>query len=141
ATLADHAFTTSAALDLLPDGSDATVADPHPEGPLVRGTLVKLWRRDSYRLPVHPATLCIRRERLLQLGGWMALPASEDTGLLIAASVVSRGYFIPEAGLLYRKWPGQATAQADHTDPEEWISRMRIIEQRARYLRDGWGAL
>ncbi len=40
----------------------------------------------------------------------MALPASEDTGLLLALNAVSTGYFIPDAGLLYRKWPGQSTA-------------------------------
>ena len=134
ATLADHAFTTSAALDLLPDGSDATVADPHPEGPLVRGTLVKLWRRDSYRLPVHPATLCIRRDLLLALGGWMALPASEDTGLLIAANTVSDGYHQAAPSLRYRRWPGQTTAQPAHHEPSQRSARIRLIEQRAAAL-------
>jgi len=132
--LADHAYTTSAALDLLPDGSDATVVDPHPGGPLVRGTLLKLWRRDSYRLPVHPATLCIRRELLLALGGWMALPASEDTGLLIAANTVRDGWHLAEPSLRYRKWPGQTTAQPAHHEPSQRATRIRLIEQRAGAL-------
>jgi hypothetical protein len=36
--------------------------------------------------------------------------------------------------LLYRKWPGQATSQAAHTDEVEWPARMRIIEARAESL-------
>ena len=68
----------------------------------------------------------------------MALPASEDTGLLLAASVVSDGYFTPEPGLLYRKWHGQATNQAAHTDAGEWAARMRIIEARAVALQTLW---
>jgi hypothetical protein len=134
ATLANHAFTTSAAVDLLPDGSDAAMVDPHPDGPLVRGTLLKLWRRDSYRLPVHPATLCIRRDLVLALGGWMALPASEDTGLLIAANTVSDGYHLAEPSLRYRKWPGQTTAQPAHNEPSQRANRIRLIEQRASAL-------
>ncbi|QEV39866.1 hypothetical protein CP978_16030 [Streptomyces nodosus] len=52
------------------------------------------------------------------LGGWMALPSSEDTGLLMALNAVSTGWFIEECGLLYRKWPGQSTAQdAHHHEP------------------------
>ena len=132
--LADHAYTTSEALDLLTDGSDAAVVDPHPEGPLVRGTLLKLWRRDAYRLPVHPATLCIRRDLLLALGGWMALPASEDTGLLIAANTVSDGYHQAEPSLRYRRWSGQTTAQPAHHEPSQRSARIRLIEQRATAL-------
>ena len=134
AALADHAFTTSAALDLLGDGSVVAVADPHPEGPLVRGSLLALWRRDSYRLPVHPATLCIRRDLLLALGGWMALPASEDTGLLIAANAVADGYHLAEPSLRYRKWSGQTTAQPAHQVPEQRANRVRLIELRAAAL-------
>jgi hypothetical protein len=65
----------------------------------------------------------------------MALPASSDTGLLIAADAVCDGYFIAEAGLFYRRWPGQVTKQAAHNDPAERMARMRIIEARAVALR------
>jgi hypothetical protein len=78
----------------------------------------------------------MRRGLLLALGGWMALPAGEDTALLMVASVASTGYFISQPGLLYRKWPGQATAQPGHTDPEQWAARNGIIEARALALRD-----
>ena len=82
----------------------------------------------------HPATLFVRRDLLVALGGWMALPASEDTGLLLALNAVSRGWFSQEVGLLYRKWEGQATGQAAHVDPAEREARMAVVEARARAL-------
>jgi hypothetical protein len=130
----DAGFVTSAALDLRPDGTTAAAPRPTPTGPLARGTVLAHWRGHSYRLPVHPATVCIRRDLLLALGGWMALPASEDTGLLLAANAVTDGYHLAEPSLLYRKWDGQATAQPAHTDPDELADRIRLIEQRAGAL-------
>jgi hypothetical protein len=130
----DRGFTTSAALDLAPDGSVTPAADPHPEGRLARGSVLAYWRGHGWRLPVHPATLCIRRDLLLALGGWMALPASEDTGLLIAANAVSDGYHQGEPSLRYRRWPGQTTAQPAHLDPELVAARVRLIELRAAAL-------
>jgi glycosyltransferase involved in cell wall biosynthesis len=134
AALAEHPYATSAALDLLPSGSSTLPADPHPEGPLVRGSVLALWQRNGYTPPVHPATLCIRRDLLLALGGWMALPASEDTGLLIAANSVADGYHLAEPSLRYRRWPGQTTAQPAHADPDQRAHRVRIIELRAAAL-------
>jgi hypothetical protein len=92
----------------------------------------------NYRAQVHPVTLCMRRELVMALGGWMALPASGDTGLLLAANAISTGYFITEVGLLYRKWPGQMTSQAAHIDETEWPARVAIIEARASALAHLW---
>ncbi|GGW53181.1 glycosyl transferase [Streptomyces lucensis JCM 4490] len=132
-------WTTSRVLDLLPDGSTAGFPGDPDEGPLERGTVLDRWKRDGFRAPVHPATLCVRRDLLTALGGWMALPASEDTGLLLALSAVSRGWFSAETGLLYRKWEGQATGQAAHVDPAERTARMAVAEARARALAEfGW---
>ncbi|GAB3989779.1 glycosyltransferase family 2 protein [Actinoallomurus acanthiterrae] len=130
----DIAWATSRALDLLPDGSRVGVGGGPPTGRIARGTLLRLWKEAGHRLPVVPATLCIRRGPLLALGGWMALPASEDTGLLLAADAVSDGYFSAEPSMLYRKWGGQATGQAAHLDEAEWTARVRILEQRAAAL-------
>jgi hypothetical protein len=74
------------------------------------------------------------RPLVTALGGWIAVPGSADTGLLVAASVVSVGYFHGEVGLLYRKWPGQVTASPDHTEPIEWQLRMHLIDERASSL-------
>ncbi|TDQ54775.1 glycosyltransferase family 2 protein [Actinorugispora endophytica] len=135
----DIGWAASRALDLLPDGSTVGFDDP-PEGPIERGAVLEHWKAHGFRSPVHPATLFVRRELLLALGGWMALPASEDTGLLMALDAVSGGWFTAEAGLLYRKWPGQATSQPEHTAESEWNARMAVVEARARSLAalDGW---
>jgi glycosyltransferase involved in cell wall biosynthesis len=134
-------WVTSSALDWLPDGSTAGYAHDLPEGPIERGALLAPWRAAGGLPPVVPGTLAVRRELLLALGGWMALPASEDTGLLLALNAVSRGWFTGAAGMLYRKWPGQSTAQATHLGRDERAARMAVIEARARALAAMAGAL
>ncbi|KOV63440.1 glycosyltransferase family 2 protein [Streptomyces sp. MMG1121] len=129
-------WTTSRVLDLLPDGSTAGFPGDPDDGPLERGMVLDHWKRHDFLAPVHPATLCVRRDLLTALGGWMALPASEDTGLLLALSAVSRGWFSAEVGLLYRKWEGQVTGQASHVDPVERAARMAVAEARAHALTD-----
>jgi glycosyltransferase involved in cell wall biosynthesis len=132
-------WATSRVLDLLPDGSTVGFPDDPEEGPLEPGTGLAHWASNGYRAPVHPASLFARRDLLLALGGWMALPASEDTGLLLALDAVSRGWFTGEAGLLYRKWEGQVTGQPAHTDTAERQARMAVVEARARALAgSGW---
>ncbi|MET7792164.1 glycosyltransferase family 2 protein, partial [Streptomyces sp900116325] len=127
-------------LDLLPDGSTVGFEGDPPEGVIERGSVLKHWREHDYRAQVHPATLIMRTDLLLALGGWMALPASEDTGLLLALNAVSEGWFTAETGLLYRKWPGQVTSQAAHVDEVERTARMAVVESRASVLAglSGW---
>ncbi|WP_416969269.1 glycosyltransferase family 2 protein [Streptomyces sp. 4F14] len=127
-------WTTSRALDLLPDGTTAANDNDPAPGPIPPHTVTAYWRTHGHRLPVHPTTLCIRRTLAVALGGWMAVPGSDDTGLLIAAGTVARGHFIGEPGLLYRKWPGQVSAGDAHTEPTERALRMRLIEERAEQL-------
>ncbi|GAA1767509.1 glycosyltransferase [Luedemannella helvata] len=129
-------WTTASVLDLMPDGTTVgwEHADP-PEGRLQAGAVLSYFTENKYRLPVHPATLCIRTELAMALGGWMALPGGEDTGLLIAASVVSDGYFIAKPGLLYRKHPAQLTSQPGWSGTAEWMTRMRVIEARGEALQ------
>jgi hypothetical protein len=114
----DLGWTTSSVLDLLPDGSTVgwQHADP-PPGRISRTQVYDYFRANRYRPPVHPATLCIRRDLLLALGGWAALPGGEDTGLPLAASVVSDGYFFVQPGLLYRKHPARARHNQDGRPP------------------------
>ncbi|WP_128433717.1 glycosyltransferase family 2 protein [Streptomyces cyaneus] len=135
----DLGWTTSRVLDLLPDGTTAGFPGDPDDGPIERGAVLDFWKANDFRAQVHPATLCVRRDLLLALGGWMALPASEDTGLLLALNSVSRGWFSAEVGLLYRKWEGQATGQSAHLDPTERQARMAVAEARARALGSfGW---
>ncbi|MGW8062155.1 glycosyltransferase family 2 protein [Streptomyces ziwulingensis] len=132
-------WATSRALDLLPDGSTTAFPDDPDHGPIELGEVLDHWRANDFRAQVHPATLLVRRDLLLALGGWTALPASEDTGLLLALNCVSRGWFSRQPGLLYRKWEGQVTGQAAHVDPAERAARMAVVEARALALAStGW---
>jgi hypothetical protein len=137
----DLGWATSRVLDLMPDGSTVGFPGDPDQGPIERGAVLAHWKANGFLAQVHPASLCVRRDLLLALGGWMALPASEDTGLLLALNAVSRGWFSREVGLLYRKWDGQVTGQAAHTDRAEREVRMAVVEARARALsRLQWGA-
>ncbi|WP_280407981.1 glycosyltransferase [Nocardia brasiliensis] len=127
-------WTTSRVLDLLPDGSTLGFGNDPEEGVIPRGAVLSHWQSHNYRAQVHPATMCIRTQLVFALGGWMGLPASEDTGLLLAANAVADGYFSSKVGLLYRKWPGQTTAQAAHIDVDDLTARYTVIERRATAL-------
>jgi hypothetical protein len=129
-------WVTSAALDLQPDGSTRTAPADPPSGRLAAGWVIDQWAGNGFRSPVHPATLCIRTRSLLGLGGWMALPASEDTALLLALDALWPGYFEAEPGLLYRKWPRQLTAQPAHVDADQRRARSAVIQQRIDALRE-----
>ncbi|GAA0948511.1 glycosyltransferase [Nonomuraea longicatena] len=134
-------WTTSRVLDLLPDGSTVGFDNDPPAGRIAPGVVLDHWRKHNYRLPVHPTTICIRRELVVALGGWMGIPASEDTGMLVPASVVSYGYFCSDVGLLYRKWPGQVTAGTEHYATAEWRLRMSLINERAEATKALWSAI
>ncbi|PXX66293.1 glycosyl transferase family 2 [Nocardia tenerifensis] len=136
-TLTSHAevsWTTSRLLDLLPDGTTVGFDNDPPHGILAPGSVLAHWRSHNFRLPVHPTTICIRRKLVVALGGWMGVPGSDDTGMLIAASILSTGFFNSEVGLLYRKWPGQETAKQEHNHQAEWNARMALINERAEAL-------
>ncbi|MBF6438846.1 glycosyltransferase family 2 protein [Nocardia cyriacigeorgica] len=128
-------WATSRVLDLLPDGTTVGFDQDPPDGRIPSGTVLDHWRRHDYRASVHPASLCIHRSLLLAAGGWMALPASEDVGLLLAMDALTDGWFTAEPGLLYRKWEGQMTAHPTHLDAAERSARMRLIDERATSMR------
>ncbi|WDT55776.1 glycosyltransferase family 2 protein [Streptomyces sp. G7(2002)] len=127
-------WTVCRVLDLMPDGSlgHNTLGDPEA-GLLARGDLYAYWK-STHRPQVHPASLCVRERLIAEAGGWMALPASEDTALLMALDVMADGWFIGETGLHYRKHQGQTTAHPDHRSGAEWEARMAAIRKRAEAL-------
>ncbi|WP_280393452.1 glycosyltransferase [Nocardia wallacei] len=132
----EYGWTTSRALDLMPDGglvnpTDFALTEPE-EGFLPRGFLFDRWD-GSYELAVHPATLCIRRQWLMAVGGWMAMPHAEDAGLLLAVEALTPGYYFRTPGLHYRKHEGQITRTltAD-TRPE----RLEILAERVRAIHN-----
>lgn len=128
-------WTTSRAVDVLPDGRIVGFEDDPAPGRLPVGAVLAYWETHDFRPLVHPATLCAETALVDLLGGWMALPSSEDTGLLLALDAVSGGYFTAEVGLRYRTGPGQLTASPGHRDPVERRARAALIGRRARHLR------
>lgn len=116
------------------------VRSPHypydPRAGRIRsGAAYHAYTQESFRILVHPATLCVSYATLVALGGWMALPASEDTGLLMALDAVSDGWFTDEVGMIYRRWEPQMSASAAHADPDELAARRGIIVKRADALK------
>lgn len=136
-------WVTSPALDLLPDDSTRAAPSPYAPGAIPAGELVRYWRDNNHYLAVHPATMCLRRTLAVAVGGWMAVPGSDDTGLLIAASVIAAGWLLERPGLLYRRWDGQVSAPGSpHYEPVERGHRMRLISDRADALAAlGWAPL
>lgn len=128
-------WVSSQALALHPDGSTRGWEAP-AEGPVRRGEVLRHWTETDGLPPVVPGTLCIRRPLLLALGGWMALPGAEESGLLLAVSTVRDGYFIHEPSLLYRQHAAQTTAQPHHSDPTRREERGRLVVARAAALHD-----
>ncbi|MGW2777296.1 glycosyltransferase family 2 protein [Streptomyces olivaceoviridis] len=127
-------WTTCRVVDLLDDGTTRgfEFTDPFP-GRLPRGSMFSFWSK-HLRPQVHPASLCIRRPLLALLGGWMALPASGDTGLLLGLDALADGWFIDDVGLIYRKHPGQITSDPAHRAGPEWEARMSLIREHAEAL-------
>ncbi|MBF6468499.1 glycosyltransferase [Nocardia beijingensis] len=128
-------FTTCKALDLMPDGSLVSYDNDPVASYLTRGSIYEMWRMRKFSLPVHPATICIRRDLLFAVGGWMALPYSEDTGMLFTANMFSAGWFIPCVGLHYRKRPGQLSALRKLHTPEARTARAHVIQERILALQ------
>ncbi|WP_329296301.1 glycosyltransferase family 2 protein [Streptomyces sp. NBC_01455] len=135
----DVGWTTSSVVDLLEDGTTVgfELGDPSP-GRLPQGSAYGFWV-EHQRPQIHPATLCVRRPLLALLGGWMALPASGDTGLLLGLDSLADGWFNSEVGLIYRKHAGQITKHPDHKAGAEWEARISLIKEHAEALRSWSG--
>lgn len=127
----------SACLDWLQDGSLVPgPRDPAP-GRLPRGVIA-----DGYaaaHLPVIATTMTAYTELVRIVGGWQALPATEDVSLLVACEAVSDGWMIGEVSTHYRKWSGQSTAEPDFQDGDELAMRRATLLARVDGLRRmGW---
>ncbi|GAB0103477.1 glycosyltransferase family 2 protein [Nocardia sp. JMUB6875] len=125
-------WTTCRALDLMPDGSLVGFDSDPAEGQIQKGQIYDWWQASKFLLKVHPTTICIRRDLLIAMGGWMALPSAEDTGMLLAVSTISRGWFISSVGLHYRKHPEQLTAGTQYEVDRS--ARVRLLVQRVHAL-------
>lgn len=123
-------WSASRVVDVHPDGSHTPHhADERRSGRVRQLSVWSAWNRD-YTILVHPATLAIKLDLLLAVGGWAPLPAGEDTGLLLALDAITDGWLHDETGMYYRRWTHQMSAQHEHTDPDELAARRRITSLR-----------
>ncbi len=134
-TMPDVGWTACRALDLMEDGSTRSWENSDPaQGVKPRGWILDYQRQHDWLLPILPGTVCMRLSLVLAVGGWMALPSSEDTGLMVAANALAPGYFIREPGMLYRQHANQTTIQAHHVEPEARDLRRHLIAARGDAL-------
>jgi glycosyltransferase involved in cell wall biosynthesis len=133
----DIGWTAAAALDLHVDGHLTGVDTNPPGGRLKPGSVAESYR--ARRLSILGTTICARSALVMALGGWPALPSSEDVGLLLALEAVAPGWFISETCMLYRKYPGQSTSYPAHYALHEVAARRAVILERVSALRKlGW---
>ncbi|WP_432020123.1 glycosyltransferase family 2 protein [Streptomyces sp. 1222.5] len=139
-TLTDHPDTSwcvSSCLDLLPNGSLRPGPHDPPAGSLEEGVMLAGYR--AGRFPVVGTTLTAYTDLVHVVGGWPAVPASEDVALLLCCEAVSQGWMIDEPGAIYRKHSTQATAQQAHWDPDERAALDDLLLPRLEALRNlGW---
>ncbi len=76
-----------------------------------KGTLETLWRPAEGQVPIIPHTVSYRTDVVRRIGGWMALPRSEDTGLAMTVSHLHDGFILNRPTIRNRSWNGQVTAR------------------------------
>ncbi|MGW3185470.1 glycosyltransferase family 2 protein [Kitasatospora sp. NPDC001119] len=130
-------WVVSPALDLLPDGTlHGSPIDP-PPGLLAPGLIADSYRAEAFA--VMGTTVTVYTDLLHAVGGWPAVPASEDVALLVLLEAVSPGWMLAEPGEIYRKHPAQVTAQAAHWDQAERDALASVLLTRLDALRQlGW---
>lgn len=94
------------------------------------GELAEHW---SAPFAFHPNSVILMRSAALQVGGWPAVPASEDMGLILALSELSSGLSDPAAVTAYRVWSEQAVADPSYGQAK--AQAFSIISARINELR------
>lgn len=130
------AWTTSRAIDKLPDGTEFLPNQILPAGKIPIGGMFDIWIQSDGVPPVHPATLCARIEVIRAFGGWMALPVSDDVGLLMAMSLLLPGYFAPLVSMQYNKSDIQITSSEYSKSKRSKEQRMTAIRQRVESMSE-----
>ena len=89
-------------------------APPFTPGLLPVGSLYRAWSPSlaSSRPPYVCAATLWRKELLLRLGGWTALPVHEDIALVMRADALSPSLYLGEEVYVARRHPGQSTRDA-----------------------------
>ncbi|MBC7299501.1 glycosyltransferase [Nocardia salmonicida] len=121
-------WTTSSIFDLDVDQRLRLVPNEPPQGRLVAGDTMAGWLAHPAALAVEPSTVTVRTELLVEVGGWPALPALVDLGLLAALDATTDGYYLRRQGLMRRAHPGQMSRALEY--PGQVEQARPVIEQR-----------
>lgn len=114
------------------DGSTVLVPVPFA-GRLEKMELPEAWDFRSAP-PVHPASTIFKTRLLRSIGGWMALPGSEDTAALMTAAAVAPGWCTTESSFYLRKWRhGSRQRTPWFKGSAKW--RFEVIRQRVDSLQ------
>lgn len=96
----------------------------------------------------HPNSVLMRRQLLLEVGGWPAIPSNEDMALLLRLSEESRGVALPAVALRYRVWEKQEVQLATYLGQKQaalyqmaaFINALRASRNRPPVEPPGPGA-
>jgi hypothetical protein len=126
---ADVLWITGEALDLTEAGPRPISGHGFAPGPLPRPAFARwLLEHDEGPLPVHPASLFVRRGAFLAVGGCSALSPGEDVEMLAALSTLFDGWHTGAPALHYRVSP-QQHRRAEHRSTS-FPRRVNLIRQR-----------
>ena len=129
----DVGYCIGHAIDILPTGESITFKCAIPPGPIRIGLPYALWE-ESCVPPVPAIGLTVRREILVDVGGWTALAGSEDTALWMKISQAHKGFFLTNPTLLHHKHPQQTTARNWCASKENKAFRHNFIREYAKPL-------
>lgn len=100
-------WVTGQADDLLSSGERVSYSNPFKFGRISAGEAFRNITDESPSWPIHVAAMAVRTHFLRAVGGWPAMPASDDYLMFAAISGLADGYNLPEVTWLYRRSLGQ----------------------------------
>lgn len=98
------------------------------------GSLAEEW---TSPFPFHPSSLLVRRDLLIEAGGWPKMETNQDLALALALSEIADGASTTHPVVRYRSWEGQSTASKEY--PAQKKAAFRKIEVATNLIRAGLG--
>lgn len=126
-------WVTGQADDLMEDGKRVKHPNVLPFGKIKAGDVYSYISEDSLRWPIHVAALSVKTDLLRAIGGWPAIPTSDDYSMFAALSEFADGFYIKDVTWLYRKYPEQQSQSSAWKKYSE--SGRSVITQRAKAIR------
>jgi len=100
-------WVTGQADDLVQENKRKPYEYPFKFGRINAGEVFMNATEESLAWPIHIAAMAVRTNLLRVVGGWSAMPASDDYLMFAALSGLADGYNLAKVTWLYRRTPGQ----------------------------------